>query len=158
MKRIFNKNVSQLILNNNSYKEEQCSMIEIKYKKNKPQSSIKLTGICFDKNDNLILRFYNEVTGDIFYEINSSNMDKFVAKLIFDYIDNKKILSTNFNPYSKANEGIMIFFDNPNLNNNITGIGLDINNNYIVQIKNNCTPKYSNNIFYTNVKHIIAQN
>ena len=158
MKRIFNKNVSQLILDNNSYKEGQSPMIEIKYKKNEPELSIKLTGICFDKKDNLILRFYNEITGDIIYEINNSKMDKFVAKLIFDYIDDKKILYTNFNPYSKANEGIMIFFDNPNLNNNITGIGLDIHNNYIVQIVNNCAPKYSNSIFYTNVNHIVAHN
>ena len=149
MKRIFNKNVSKLVLTNNTYSKGKGPMIEVKYTNNIFETNITLTGICFDKEDNLILKFNDRNIKDSYYTIDNSDTNKVVAKLILNYLMNKKTITANFNPYNKANNGVMLFLNYENPHDNITGIGLDINNNYIIQKVNNDTPKYNNRIFYT---------
>lgn len=148
MKRIFNKNVSKLELTNNTYSDGQGPMIEVKYKKHIFETNIILRGICFDTEDNLILKFDDRNIEDIYYIVDKSNSNKVVAKLILEYLKDKKTITANFNPYNKANNGVMLFFDCENHYDNITGIGLDTNNNYIIQKVNKDTPKYNNKTFY----------
>lgn len=150
MKRIFSEKIVKIRKTDNSYSNGKGEMIQIEYNEKDMNSSPEkefITGICFNKDGDVVLRAESTNLKEPYYIITGNKDDKKALNMIIDVINEKEILYTNFNPYIYG-KGKMIFFNPSDDNEAILGIGIESSNKYVIQKIDNNVSKYNNKIIY----------
>ena len=150
MKRIFHEKILRINKSENTYESGRGFMVNIVYSESefkKTHSKEFITGLCFDGNDNVILRVESLELDNPYYVITNNEDDRKALSIIISALVEKNTLYTNFNPHTHSS-GNMIFVDVNKDNKHITGIGVDVFNRYVLQESDVTSEKYNNSIIY----------
>lgn len=150
MKSIFKKDVIKVVPEIQGENNE-INFIQIIYKedlsKDKHIESF-ITGFKISNNDSVILRKNSCSSKEPIFVDSKEDDDVYIAKIIIEAIKLTGALHGNFNPYIQG-QGTMLFTTKEI--NGVTGIGIDINNNYIIQKINPEEPKFHNKFYYKKI-------
>lgn len=151
MRRIFEEKILRIDKVENTYPLCDTDMVGIHYADNSftdnPNKEF-ITGICFDSQENIILRMESASLDSPFYVMTNDDEDKYIFRIILKELEIKKSLYLNFNPYVRG-KGRMIFLDNES---DVTGIGIDHHGFYILQTIDEDSEKYRNSLSYKKLK------
>lgn len=151
MKSIFKKDVAKIIPETQDLKNIENNFIQIIYKKDlSKDKNIEsfITGFKITNNDSVILRKNSYLSAEPTFVVSNEKDDVYIAKTLIETIRLAGALHGNFNPYIQG-QGTMLFTTKEI--NGVTGIGIDINNNYIIQKINPEEPKFHNKFYYKKI-------
>lgn len=151
MKSIFKKDVAKIIPETQDLKNIENNFIQIIYKKDlSKDKNIEsfITGFKITNNDSVILRKNSYLSAEPTFVVSNEKDDVYIAKTLIETIRLAGALHGNFNPYIQG-QGTMLFTTKEI--NGVTGIGIDINNNYIIQKISYEKPKFHNKLYYKKI-------
>lgn len=151
MKSIFKKDIVKVVSETEEIKNDDVNFIKIIYKKDLSEDNNNeyfVTGFKIFDDNSVILRKNSYFSSETIFKISKEKDDVYIAKTIIEAIKLTGALHGNFNPYIQG-QGTMLFTTKEI--KDITGIGIDVNNNYIIQKINHEEPKFHNKFYYQKI-------